>query len=119
MSNLPAYPDNLHALGDGTFWLGYVGGVPWVSTQGWFIRNKTLRSLVMHLPAFMRPKTIAIGGGAHIDGNGRVLATVLDRTGAVVSGTASGMLLGEDTLLMGNLHHAYIAVTDLPSARMS
>ena len=119
LSNMPAFPDNVHLLKDGTFWVGYVGAVPPIATMSWIFQNKMFRTLVTYLPSWLRPAAIKLGGGVQFDGNGYILKTVLDYRGRVVTGTASGLLLSDDSLLMGSLTTSYISITDLKAAQVN
>ena len=80
LENLPGFPDNLSTGRDGRYWLALVSprnnlldrvsGLPFV------------RSMIQRLPAFIRPEAVAYGHIVAFDGDGRVLASLQDPSGA-------------------------------------
>lgn len=74
LADLPAYPDNLTPVGDGTYWIALPS--PRVPVFERLLPHPRLRQLVAVLPAAVQPKPLRYGLVALIDGEGRVLRTL-------------------------------------------
>ncbi|SCL35356.1 gluconolactonase [Micromonospora nigra] len=74
LTDLPAYPDNLSAVGDGTYWLALPS--PRVRALERLLPRPRLRQLVALLPAAVQPKPLRYALVAQVDGEGRVLRTL-------------------------------------------
>ncbi len=89
-ANLPGFPDNIAAAGDGTYWLGLAS--PRSAPMDGLSNKPFLRSVVQRLPSFLRPKPQRYGHIVRIDGNGKVLETLQgpDGTYALNTGARPG-----------------------------
>ncbi|WP_233512800.1 SMP-30/gluconolactonase/LRE family protein, partial [Micromonospora deserti] len=74
LADLPAYPDNLAPVGDGTYWIALPS--PRVPIVEWLLPHPRLRQLVAVLPAAVQPRPLRYGLVALVDGDGRVLRTL-------------------------------------------
>ncbi|SCL71629.1 SMP-30/gluconolactonase/LRE family protein [Micromonospora peucetia] len=74
LADLPAYPDNLTPVGDGTYWIAFPS--PRVPVVERLLPHPRLRQLVAVLPAAVQPKPLRYGLVALVDGEGRVLRTL-------------------------------------------
>ncbi|MEV4662870.1 SMP-30/gluconolactonase/LRE family protein [Micromonospora echinofusca] len=74
LADLPAYPDNLTPVGDGTYWIALPS--PRVPLVERLLPHPRLRQLVAVLPAAVQPKPLRYGLVAQVDGEGRVLRTL-------------------------------------------
>ncbi|MGK5522141.1 SMP-30/gluconolactonase/LRE family protein [Micromonospora sp. URMC 107] len=74
LADLPAYPDNLTPVGDGTYWIALPS--PRVPAVERLLPHPRLRQLVAVLPAAVQPKPLRYGLVALVDGEGRVLRTL-------------------------------------------
>ena len=80
VANLPGFPDNLAAGLDGRYWLGLAS--PRNPLLDKLADKPWLRKLVQRLPAVVRPKATHYSHVVAIDGNGAVLASLQDPSGA-------------------------------------
>lgn len=78
LENLPGYPDNLEAQGDGTYWLAFAS--PRVPAEA-LMPYPFLRKVVWRLGPKVRPAPIHRGMLIQFDGTGRILRTVQDPDG--------------------------------------
>lgn len=78
LDNLPGYPDNLEAQGDGTYWLAFAS--PRVPSEA-LMPYPFLRKIVWRLGPSVRPAPIHRGMLMQFDGEGKVLRTVQDPEG--------------------------------------
>lgn len=101
LDNLPGYPDNLEAQGDGTFWLAFAS--PRVSSEK-FMPYPFLRQVIWRLGPLVRPKPIERGMLVRFDGDGRVLETLQDPEGTLGI-TSGGKIAG---------NHLYVMTLDSP-----
>ncbi|MBB5515478.1 sugar lactone lactonase YvrE [Rubricella aquisinus] len=94
LTNLPGFPDNVQAQGDGTFWVGLVS--PRRKIADVLAPFPTLREVIWRLPEQVRPTPIDHGILMRIDGQGQVLDVLHDADGAyplVTGGRIVGDLL--------------------------
>jgi len=96
LENLPGYPDNLEAQGDGTYWLAFAS--PRVPAEA-LMPYPFLRKLVWRLGPKVRPAPIHRGMLAQIDGTGRVLRTLQDPNGSLGI-TTGGKVVGDQFYVM-------------------
>ena len=78
LDNLPGYPDNLEAQGDGTYWLAFAS--PRVPSEA-LMPYPFLRKIIWRLGPSVRPAPIHRGMLMQFDGDGKVLRTVQDPEG--------------------------------------
>ena len=97
MENLPGFPDNINRgpkLSDGreSFLIGIVSQrSKWLDDNA---RKPFARKVAMRLPAFMRPQAVSYGLIVQIDGDGNIIKTWQDPSGAYPS--ATGAVIAED-----------------------
>ncbi len=86
IENLPGFPDNINDNPDGTFWMGLVS--PRSAPVDGMSDSPFLRSIVMRLPAAMRPKPQRYGFAVRFDADGTILDNLQDPSGdyALVTG---------------------------------
>lgn len=101
MHNLPGYPDNLEAQGDGTYWLAFAS--PRVPAEA-LMPYPMLRKIVWRLGPKLRPAPIRRGMMIQIDGEGRVLRNLQDPDGRLGI-TTGGKVVAE---------HLYVMTLDSP-----
>lgn len=93
-TNLPGFPDNVQAQGDGTYWVGLVSPRRKIAdVLGPF---PTLREMIWRLPEQVRPTPIDHGILMRIDGQGAVLDVLQNPAGdypLVTGGRSVGDLL--------------------------
>ncbi|MGC4880787.1 SMP-30/gluconolactonase/LRE family protein [Micromonospora sp. DT43] len=74
LADLPAYPDNLSAVGDGTYWIALPS--PRVPIAERLLPHPRLRQLAALLPDAMQPQPRRYGLVALVDGEGAVRRTL-------------------------------------------
>ncbi len=75
LDNLPGYPDNIEAQGDGTYWIALASPrVPVEALMPFLVRRKS----VWRLAPIARPAPIEKGHLLQVDGEGRVLCSLQD-----------------------------------------
>ncbi|RKN15295.1 strictosidine synthase [Micromonospora musae] len=74
LADLPAYPDNLSAVGDGTYWIALPS--PRVAVAERLLPHPRLRQLAALLPDAMQPQPRRYGLVALVDGEGTVRRTL-------------------------------------------
>jgi sugar lactone lactonase YvrE len=74
VADLPAYPDNISAVGDGTYWVALPS--PRVPIAERLLPYPGVRRAALLLPEVLQPKPRRYGLVAHVDGDGRVLRTL-------------------------------------------
>ncbi|SCG41722.1 SMP-30/gluconolactonase/LRE family protein [Micromonospora coxensis] len=109
LTDLPAYPDNLTAVGDGTYWIALPS--PRLPVVERLLPHPRLRQLVALLPDAVRPQPRRYGLVALVDGDGTVLRTLHGPGGAYWMIT--GVRQHGDRLWLGSLISAGIARVDL------
>jgi hypothetical protein len=101
LHNLPGYPDNLEAQGDGTYWLSFAS--PRVPSEV-LMPYPMLRKIVWRLGPMVRPAPVHRGMMIHFDGEGRILRNLQD-PGGRLGITSGGMEAGG---------HLYVMTLDSP-----
>ncbi len=96
MDNLPGYPDNLEAQGDGTYWLAFAS--PRVPSEK-LMPYPFLRKVIWRLGPMVRPAPIHRGMVIRIDGDGRVLNTLQDPDGRMGI-TTGARIVGDQFYVM-------------------
>ncbi|MFC7546709.1 SMP-30/gluconolactonase/LRE family protein [Plantactinospora sp. GCM10030261] len=80
VADLPAYPDNVTALGDGTFWVGLPS--PRLPVAERLLPHPRLRQAADLLPAALQPHPRRYGLAALVDADGTVRRTLHGPTGS-------------------------------------
>ncbi|MEQ9695688.1 SMP-30/gluconolactonase/LRE family protein [Shimia sp. SDUM112013] len=104
LDNLPGYPDNLEAQGDGTYWLAFAS--PRVPSEA-LMPYPFLRKVIWRLGPMVRPAPIHRGMLIQFDGDGTVLRTVQDPGGRL--GITTGGKVVDDTLYITTLDSPWFA----------
>jgi sugar lactone lactonase YvrE len=99
LTDLPAYPDNVAAVGDGTYWIALPS--PRVPVVERLLPHPRVRQLVALLPDALQPQPRRYGLVALVDGEGRVRRTLHGPAGAYWMIT--GVRQHGDQLWMGSL----------------
>ncbi|GAB3936008.1 hypothetical protein GCM10027614_11820 [Micromonospora vulcania] len=99
LADLPAYPDNLSAVGDGTYWIALPS--PRVPVAERLLPYPRLRQLAALLPDAMQPQPRRYGLVALVDGTGAVLRTLHGPTGTY--SMITGVRQHDDQLWLGSL----------------
>ncbi len=111
LDNLPGYPDNLEAQGDGTYWMAFAS--PRVPSEA-LMPYPFLRKLIWRLGPMVRPAPIHRGMLVQFDGDGTILQTLQDPDGRLGI-TTGGKRVGD---------HFYVTTLDsgwfgrMPLSRM-
>lgn len=115
LSNLPGFPDNLKRDRQGHFWTGLVS--PRAPLLDFAAPYPFLRRVMMRLPAFLRPGPVRYGFALRFSGEGKVLKTLQDPTGAfaMVTGVLDGGRdeSGTSTLVFTSLTEPRLGVLSL------
>ncbi|WP_291733247.1 SMP-30/gluconolactonase/LRE family protein [Leisingera sp. F5] len=88
LGNLPGYPDNLEAQGDGTYWLAFAS--PRLPSEK-LMPYPALRKLIWRLGPLVRPAPVHRGMLMQFDGQGNILRSLQDpdgRLGVTTGGKA-------------------------------
>ena len=101
LENLPGYPDNLEAQGDGTFWMAFAS--PRVPSEV-LMPYPFLRKVIWRLGPAVRPAPIHRGMMVQFDADGTILRTVQDPEGRIGI-TTGGKVVGD---------HLYVMTLDSP-----
>ncbi|OJF14999.1 SMP-30/gluconolactonase/LRE family protein [Couchioplanes caeruleus] len=109
LGDLPAYPDNMSAVGDGTYWIALAS--PRVAVAERLLPHPMLRRLAAVLPERLQPQPQPHTIAALVDGEGTVLRTLHGPAGRYVMTT--GVRQHGDTLWLGSLTEKAIARTPL------
>ncbi|MFC3383205.1 SMP-30/gluconolactonase/LRE family protein [Couchioplanes azureus] len=109
LGDLPAYPDNMSAVGDGTYWIALAS--PRVAVAERLLPYPMLRRLAAVLPERLQPQPQPYTIAARVDGDGAVLRTLHGPAGRYVMTT--GVRQHGDTLWLGSLTEKAIARTSL------
>lgn len=107
--DLPAYPDNLSAVGDGSYWVALPS--PRLPVLERLLPHPHLRRLAALLPDRMQPQPRRYGLVALVDDGGRVLRTLHGPSGAY--GVITGARQHGDQLWLGSLVEPAVARVDL------
>jgi hypothetical protein len=109
VADLPAYPDNLSAVGDGTYWIALPS--PRVAIFEKLLPYPRVRQLVAAAPERLQPQPRRYGLVALVDGDGAVLRTLHGPAGTYTMIT--GVRQHGDTLWLGSLTEAAVARVEL------
>ena len=96
LDNLPGYPDNLEAQGDGTYWMAFAS--PRVPSEA-LMPYPFLRKVVWRLGPMVRPAPIHRGMMVQFDGQGNILRTLQDPNGRLGI-TTGGKIAGDQFYVM-------------------
>jgi len=102
--DLPAYPDNLASVGDGTYWVALPS--PRVPIEERLLPHPRIRRFASLLPDRVLPQPRRYGLVARIDGEGKVLRTLHGPVGSYRMIT--GVRQHGDQLWLGSLHEATV-----------
>jgi len=80
LADLPAYPDNMSSVGDGTYWIALAS--PRVPIVERLLPHPAVRRIAALLPTALQPKPIRYGLVALVDGDGTVLRTLHGPSGS-------------------------------------
>jgi sugar lactone lactonase YvrE len=104
LADLPAYPDNLAAVGDGTYWIALPS--PRLAVLERLLPHPRVRQLVAKVPERLQPQPKRYGLAALVDGDGRVLRTLHGPAGRYLMIT--GVRQHGSTLWLGSLTEAAV-----------
>lgn len=106
--DLPAYPDNMSAAGDGTYWIGLPSKRVPIAER--LLPHPRVRQLVSLLPDRLQPQPSRYGLVAQVDGDGTVLRTLHGPSGrySFVTGARRD---GQQLWLSSLTEHAVARVT--------
>ncbi|WP_171125633.1 MULTISPECIES: SMP-30/gluconolactonase/LRE family protein [unclassified Ruegeria] len=96
MDNLPGYPDNIEAQGDGTYWMAFAS--PRVPTEA-LMPYPFLRKVIWRLGPMVRPAPIHRGMLIQFDGEGNILQNLQDPQGRLGI-TTGGKIVGNQFYVM-------------------
>lgn len=96
LGNLPGYPDNLEAQGDGTFWLAFAS--PRVPAEV-LMPYPFLRKVIWRLGSMVRPEPIHRGMVIQFDESGTILRNLQDPSGRF-GVTTSALVVGDQFYVM-------------------
>ncbi|WP_171209531.1 MULTISPECIES: SMP-30/gluconolactonase/LRE family protein [unclassified Ruegeria] len=96
LDNLPGYPDNIKAQGDGTYWMAFAS--PRVPSEV-LMPYPFLRKVLWRLGPMVRPGPIHRGMLVQFDGDGTILRTLQDPEGQLGI-TTSGQVIGDQLFVM-------------------
>lgn len=97
--DLPAYPDNMSSVGDGTYWIALAS--PRVAIAERLLPHPGLRRIAAALPVALQPRPHRYSLVSLVDGDGRVLRTVHGPAGRYPMLT--GVRQHGDTLWFGSI----------------
>jgi sugar lactone lactonase YvrE len=109
LADLPAYPDNLSAVGDGTYWIALPS--PRVPIAERLLPHPRLRRFASLLPDVLLPHPIDYGLAAEVDSEGKVLRTLHGPAGSYCMIT--GVRQHGTSLWLGSLTEPAIARVSL------
>lgn len=105
LADLPAYPDNMSSVGDGTYWIALAS--PRVPIAERLLPHPILRRAAAMLPTRLQPQPLPYSITALVDSDGRVLRTLHGPAGAYIMIT--GVRQHGSTLWLGSLTESGIA----------
>jgi sugar lactone lactonase YvrE len=105
LADLPAYPDNMSSVGDGTYWIALPS--PRVAIAERLLPHPGMRRLAVLLPEWMQPGPMAYSLVALVDGDGTVLRTLHGPAGRYPMLT--GVRQHGTTLWLGSLSGSGVA----------
>jgi sugar lactone lactonase YvrE len=109
LDDLPAYPDNMSPVGDGTYWIAMAS--PRVAIAEKLLPHPVLRRITAVLPTRFQPQPLPYTIAALVDGGGTLLRALHGPAGRFV--LATGVRQHGDTLWLGSLTEKAIARTSL------
>lgn len=112
LDNLPGYPDNIDAQGDGTYWVAFAS--PRVPAEA-LMPYPFLRKVLWRLGPLVRPAPIEHGIVVQFDGEGKILRVLQDPDGRL--GITTGAKVVGDTFYVMTLESpgfARMPAADLP-----
>lgn len=109
LEGLPAYPDNIEAAEDGTFWIAFAS--PRVPAEA-LMPYPFLRKVLWRLGPAVRPAPVAHGIVAQVDADGSIIRVLQDSAGEL--GITSGARMVDDYLYLGLLESGFAARLHLP-----
>lgn len=109
LGDLPAYPDNMSSVGDGTYWVALAS--PRVAIAEKLLPHPMLRRIAAVLPTRLQPQPLPYTIAALFDGDGNLLRALHGPAGRYVM--ATGVRQHGDTLWLGSLTERAIARTSL------
>ncbi|SBT66372.1 Sugar lactone lactonase YvrE [Micromonospora sediminicola] len=109
LADLPAYPDNVSAVGDGTYWIALPS--PRLPIMERLLPHPRVRQIVALLPGAVQPQPRRYGLVALVDDAGRVLRTLHGPSGAYPMVT--GVRQHGRQLWLGSLTATGVARVDL------
>ncbi len=109
LGDLPAYPDNMAPVGDGTYWIALAS--PRVALAEKLLPHPHLRRIAAGLPTRFQPQPLPYTMAALVDGDGTVLRVLHGPAGRYVM--ATGVRQHDDTLWLGSLTEKAIARVSL------
>ncbi|HEU0240684.1 MAG TPA: SMP-30/gluconolactonase/LRE family protein [Micromonosporaceae bacterium] len=105
LTDLAAYPDNMSAVGDGTYWIALPS--PRLPAAEKLLPHPGVRRVVALLPDKVQPRPGRYGLVAFVDGDGTVLRTMHGPAGRYTMIT--GVRQHGDTLWLGSLSESGVA----------
>lgn len=99
LDDLPAYPDNMSSVGDGTYWIALAS--PRVAVAERLLPYPMLRRIAAVLPQRLQPQPMRYSIVALVDGDGTVLRTLHGPAGRY--SMVTGVRQHGDTLWLGSL----------------
>jgi sugar lactone lactonase YvrE len=109
LTDLPAYPDNISAVGDGTYWVALAS--PRLPIAERLLPHPRIRQVAALLPDRLQPQPRRYGLAALVDGEGRLRRALHGPTGRYHMIT--GVRQHGDTLWLGSLAEPAVAGTRL------
>ncbi|MDT4994966.1 MAG: hypothetical protein QOH97_4858 [Actinoplanes sp.] len=105
LGDLPAYPDNMSAVGDGTYWIALAS--PRVAVAERLLPHPMLRRIAAVLPQRLQPQPLPYPIAALVDADGTLLRALHGPAGRYRM--ATGVRQHGDTLWLGSLTERAIA----------
>jgi sugar lactone lactonase YvrE len=105
LTDLPAYPDNMSSVGDGTYWIALAS--PRVAAAERLLPHPMLRRIAAVLPTRFQPQPKPYVIAALVDGDGTLLRALHGPSGRYVM--ATGVRQHGETLWLGSLTEKGIA----------
>ncbi len=96
LDNLPGYPDNIEAQGDGTYWMAFAS--PRAPTEA-LMAYPFLRKVIWRLGPMVRPAPVHRGMMIQFDGDGKILQNLQD-PGGRLGITTGGKVVGDQLYVM-------------------
>jgi hypothetical protein len=109
LADLPAYPDNMSSVGDGTYWIALAS--PRVKAAERLLPHPHLRRVAALLPVRLQPQPLRYSIASLVDGEGTVLRALHGPSGRYHMVT--GVRQDGRTLWLGSLTEPGIARVSL------